>query len=121
MAESGRPFKLRFTPTAVQSIEDQVSFLASTPAHDDASAYRCIAELIDQLQERLCKFPSGFPVSPETSELGVVSYRRVIIGPFRIFYEILEAPHEVAVLLVLRQRQSVEKALIRYCLVKPFS
>lgn len=121
MLESGTPFKLVFTPTAVQSIEDQVIFLASSMAHDEASAHRCLVGLIDQLHERLCTFPSGYPVSPEASELGILQYRRVVIGSFRIFYEIREQSSEVLVLLVMRQRQSIEKALIRYCLVKPLS
>jgi len=106
---------LRFTECAALSLEDQIHHLAD---HSDRqSALAKITGLIDAIETQLPAAPLAFPVSRQASELGVLHYREFNHGGFRVFYEIKAAEQAVVVLLVLRQKQSVEKALIRYCLL----
>jgi len=107
---------LRFTECAVLSLEDQVHHLADHSNQQNALAK--IAGLIDAIESQLPAAPLAFPVSRQASELGVLHYREFNHDGFRVFYEIKTTERAVVVLLVLRQKQSVEKALIRYCLLR---
>ena len=107
---------LRFTECAVLSLEDQVHHL--TDHSNQQNALAKIAGLIDAIESQLPAAPLAFPVSRQASELGVLHYREFNHDGFRVFYEIKTTEQAVVVLLVLRQKQSVEKALIRYCLLR---
>ena len=107
---------LRFTECAALSLEDQVHHLADHSNQRNALAR--ITGLIDAIESQLPAAPLAFPISRQASELGVLHYREFNHDGFRVFYEIKAAEQAVVVLLVLRQKQSVEKALIRYCLLR---
>ncbi|MDQ7913997.1 type II toxin-antitoxin system RelE/ParE family toxin [Pseudomonas sp. 102515] len=107
---------LRFTECAALSLEDQVHHLADHSNQRNALAR--ITGLIDAIESQLPAAPPAFPISRQASELGVLHYREFNHDGFRVFYEIKTAERAVVVLLVLRQKQSVEKALIRYCLLR---
>ncbi|MFT0179182.1 MULTISPECIES: type II toxin-antitoxin system RelE/ParE family toxin [Pseudomonas] len=107
---------LRFTECAVLSLEDQVHHL--TDHSNQQNALARITGLIDAIESQLPAAPLAFPVSRQASELGVLHYREFNHDGFRVFYEIKTTEQAVVVLLVLRQKQSVEKALIRYCLLR---
>lgn len=106
---------IRYTETAQQSIEDQIVYLADY--HGLESAYQRLENVADALQVKLLTAPLGYPVSPQASELGILHYRELNTDGYRVFYEIVEAGQAIVVLLVLRDKQSVENALVRYCLL----
>lgn len=110
-------FAIRYTEAGQQSIEDQIEHLAVY--NGLAPAFQRIESLIDALEIKLKDIPKGYPVSPQASELGVLHYRELNTDGYRVFYEIVDADQAIAVHLVLRDIQSVEQALIRYCLLQP--
>jgi len=108
-------FNVRFTETAAFSIQDQEEHLAEYHAAEIAAAK--VDVLIDDILERLQAAPVGYPVSRQASDLGVTRYRELNHDGYRVFYEVFERDNVIAVELVLRQKQDVEAALIRYCLI----
>ncbi|RMO72464.1 type II toxin-antitoxin system RelE/ParE family toxin [Pseudomonas syringae group genomosp. 3] len=112
-------FALRFTDVAQQSLEDQVEHLAVYQGFSPAA--QRIDTLIDAIQDKLLSTPLGYPVSPQLSELGVMHYRELNADGYRIFYEVRETDdiNVIVIVLVLGGKQSVEQALIRYCLLQP--
>lgn len=105
--------EIRLTRSAEQSLEDQVFYLADY--RGEARALDKIQSLIDDFSKKLKATPKGYPPSHQASELGVLNYRELNTDGYRILYQLFDT--NVAVMLVLRQRQSVEKALVRYCLI----
>lgn len=106
---------LRFTETAQQSIEDQIDYLAGYIG--EGPAFQRLNSVIDDCILRLGSAPKGCPLSLQASELGILHYRELNTDGYRVFYEIVEADQAISVGLVLRDKQSVERALVRYCLL----
>ncbi len=111
-------FTVRFTAIAEFSIEDQIEHLAAYHGHSTAEAR--VFSLIDGIEQMLSATPYGYPVSPQLSELGVMQYRELNTDSYRVFYEVYESDKVVAVSLVLRGKQSVPDALVRYCLLNMY-
>ncbi|MHC8306152.1 type II toxin-antitoxin system RelE/ParE family toxin [Pseudomonas sp. PB3P13] len=111
-------FTLRITAIAEYSIEDQIEHLAAY--HGRSTAETRAYSVIDGIEQKLSAMPYGYPVSPQLSELGVMQYREFNTDGYRVFYEIFETDKAVAVSLVLRDKQSVPDALVRYCLLSMY-
>ena len=106
---------IRFTEIAQQSIEDQTVHLAGFHSLD--YAVHKLDTVIDAIQDKLLSSPLGYPISSQASDLGILHYRELNTDGYRVLFEIVEADQALVVLLVLRDKQSVENALVRYCLL----
>ncbi|WP_046067907.1 type II toxin-antitoxin system RelE/ParE family toxin [Pseudomonas synxantha] len=106
---------IRYTNIAQQSIEDQIEHLAGF--HGLGHAVDRLDTVINTLQYKLLSAPLAYPISPQASDLGILHYRELNTDGYRVFYETIEADQAIVVLLLLRNKQSVENALIRYCLL----
>jgi plasmid stabilization system protein ParE len=111
-------FTIRYTEIAQQSIEDQIKYLADY--HGLQAAFHRIDAIIEVISNNLASTPYGYPISLQSSELGVMQYRELNTDGYRVFYEVHETDQVIAVNLLLRDRQSVERALVRYCLLRAF-
>ncbi|WP_223463345.1 MULTISPECIES: type II toxin-antitoxin system RelE/ParE family toxin [unclassified Pseudomonas] len=111
-------FTVRISAIAEYSIEDQIEHLAAY--HGFSTAETRVYSVIDVIERKLSVTPYGYPVSPQLSELGVMQYRELNTDGYRVFYEIFEADKAVALGLVLRDKQSVPDALVRYCLLSMY-
>ncbi|MGY4491566.1 type II toxin-antitoxin system RelE/ParE family toxin [Pseudomonas sp. TE3610] len=119
MSNTAPRYTVILANSAEESIADQIEYLAGTLHHSIDSAYSAVLAVVDKVHANLAFFPAAAPVSPEASEIGVTHYRRLLIDGFRIFYEIDEQLAQVHVLLMLKCKQDVKDALIRYCLIRP--
>lgn len=106
---------IRYTEIAQQSIEDQIVHLADY--HKLEYAAQRLDTVVDALQDKLMSAPLGYPISSQASDLGILHYRELNTDGYRVFYEIVDADQAIVVVLVLRDKQSVENALFRYCLL----
>lgn len=106
-----------YTDTAQLSVEDQIEHLAIFQGTD--SALTRVVSSLEVIEQRLATNPKGYKVSPQASELGVLHYRELNTDKLRVFYEIVESELEVVVHLVLGEKQSVQDALVRNCLLLP--
>lgn len=110
-------YAIRYTAAAQQSIEDQVDYLCQIS--DTVTAMTWWRTSRDAFKRKLTQYPKIYRRSELAAELGVMHYQELDTEDgYRIFFEILESKKIVVVHLVLRQRQSVENALIRYSLLK---
>jgi plasmid stabilization system protein ParE len=110
-------YTVDFTHTAELSVEDQIEHLAIYQGTD--SALTRVLGTIDVAAQKLATNPKGYKICPQASELGVLNYRELNTDRFRFIYEIMEDELRVVVHLVLGEKQSVEDALVRNCLLLP--
>ncbi|CAD5107699.1 type II toxin-antitoxin system RelE/ParE family toxin [Zestomonas carbonaria] len=111
-----KTIKIAYATTAEESLVSQLHHLV--PYHGVELAQARLAALIHTLEERLKAHPLAAPVCEQAALLGVLHYRELNLEEFRILYQYDEAASLVMVALVLRQRQSIEKQLIDYCLMR---
>lgn len=105
--------------TAQHSLQRQVNFLAGyVPTEKtEAAAYSRVEQVLDQITEILSQRPFIYPVAPELTEFGITRYRRMLIGTYRVFYEVDQETSTVTLILVIAQAQSVEQVLQNYAII----
>jgi addiction module RelE/StbE family toxin len=80
-------------------------------ADDNPSNAVKIFKNIKKRAASLYNFPERGRVVPELRDQGILSYRELVIPPWRILYRVSE--NEVYVLSVLDSRQNVEDILLK--------
>ena len=105
---------VRFTDVAYKSIDDLVEHFANHYPGD--LALQKIGDDLDAIVSKVTDSPKGYPMSNQAIELGVIGYRELNTAGYRVFYELIDSV--IVIQLIIRQKQSVERALIRYCLLK---
>lgn len=106
-----------FTATFNQLLENQFDFLAQKIGA--AKAQDLIASTVSRFAQRVSEHPHSVPLCLELAELGLQGYYDDIDteAQLRIIYR-LSTEQRVYALLLLSTRQSVQRALIQYCLMK---
>lgn len=111
-------YSIRYTPPAQQSLEDLMDSFQSYRKMDADAALEKTRALLAAIREKLSPNPQMYRRCEEAENLGLDSYRQLLIDGYRVLYEIQEGPDPlVAIHLVIHQRQSIQDQLIRYCLI----
>jgi addiction module RelE/StbE family toxin len=102
-----RRFQVSWAGPAKLDLIEIAEFLAS----DDAASARRVVKQLRERVRTLCSTPRRGRVVPELAAQGILSYRELIVAPWRILYRIDEK--EVLVVLVVDGRRNVEDVLFR--------
>ncbi|MFZ6046601.1 type II toxin-antitoxin system RelE/ParE family toxin [Pseudomonas sp. CR3202] len=111
-----RTIEIAYASTAEESLISQIHHLAPYLGVEQAQA--SLIELVRSAEKRLKSHPLAAPVCEQAALLGVVGYRELHLGEYRVLYRFDEPADLVMVALFLRQRQSIEEQLINYCLMR---
>ena len=98
-------FKVFWTKNASLDLEEIVDFISEDRA---SSALKIFLEIRAKC-EKLAKQPEKCRIVPELREIGILNYRELIVGNYRIFYKI---EHElIYIFAVVDGRRDMETFL----------
>lgn len=103
---SARKFSVQWTQAAADDLESVIDFIAD----DSITSAVLVFQKLKARAARLTSFPQRDRVVPELKAHGMLTYRELIEGPWRILYRI-EAD-TVYVLAVIDARRNVEDLLL---------
>ena len=107
--------EIEFSTTAEHSIKELRRNIRERQGKDVADDFS--VSLVKSIIERLSAHPLSCPPSSQAAELGVLQYREYVKDGFRVFYEYFPEEDLVVVGLVISDRQSLERLLVKYCLL----
>jgi toxin ParE1/3/4 len=101
-------FQVVWAPSAVRDLDLILEYIANDQGIDRAlRLYEKIRNQVDLLQEQ----PARCRWVPELKDLGVETYRELILPPYRICFRLEES--RVVLLGVLDSRRDLEELLVR--------
>jgi toxin ParE1/3/4 len=100
-------YKIEWAEVAEKDLKGTVEYIAK----DSPTNALKILKKIKQKASSLYTFPERGRIVPELLDQGILTYRELIIPPWRIIYRISEM--KVYVLSVLDARQNVEDILLK--------
>lgn len=103
----GRSFSVRWAKTASLDLESILDFIAE----DSPERAEGILNEIEAAASGLAFHPKRGRIVPELAEQGMLLYRELVHGPWRIIYRIEAAT--VLVLSVIDGRRNLEDLLLR--------
>ncbi len=99
-------YSVRWAEAAVRDLEEIARFISS----DSSSAARALLARIRSLARSLSTSPRRGRIVPELAGLGLVSWRELVLAPYRLLYRIHE--REVHVLAIFDGRRALEDVLL---------
>lgn len=99
-------FEVEWAQPAIKDLENIIDYISQ----DNLGAAFTIFEKIKSKCNALGQFPDRGRVVPELKAYGILSYRELIISPWRIIYKTVD--QKIYVLAVIDSRRNVEDILI---------
>lgn len=99
-------FGVEWAQPAGKDLENIIEYIS----HDSIDTAITIFEKIKSKCSTLNHFPDRGRVVPELKAYGILSYREIIISPWRVVYR--KSDHKVYILAVIDSRRSMEDILI---------
>lgn len=101
-------WKVAFTKRAEQDIEEIFSFLMEREGPDIAEAF---LNKFMEAREKLCAFPERGRIPPELSRVHILSYREILVPPYRVIFQAASARREVYIHVVADSRRNFVELL----------
>jgi len=105
MSEPEVTYQVMWTPDAEQMLDEIITYIAN----DSVKAARDSLQLIKKRAGSLSFSPMRGRYVPELLELGIRTYREIIVKPWRIIYKVGSA--DIYILLVIDSRRDVASYL----------
>ena len=103
---AGISFKISWTRQAVLDLEEIIDFISE----DSVQGAQTLFALIKSRCESLKHHPEKARIVPELKEIGILNYRELIVGNYRVFYKVNEKT--IFVFAVLDGRRDIEALLL---------
>lgn len=97
-----------FTSRAKRDISDIVSFIADREGPDMADT---ILNKFLQARDSLSELPDRGRIPPKLRRVNILSFREIQVPPYRVFYQIHKASHEVHIHLIADGRRNFSSLL----------
>ena len=98
--------EILWTETARTDVEEIARFIA----HDSIENALAVLDRLERAAEKLAFLPERGRLVPELKQVGVLAYREIIVGPWRIIYRF--DVYRVYVLGVLDGRRNLASLLL---------
>ncbi|MCA3262316.1 MAG: type II toxin-antitoxin system RelE/ParE family toxin [Telmatospirillum sp.] len=107
---AGEPvrFAVLLTQSAARDVEAVYEYLCESDS--EASADKVVAAL-DVAIESLAKFPARGSPPKELLGVGMIEYRQILVGPYRVIYRV--ADRRVIVYLIADGRRDMRSLLVK--------
>ncbi|MDR9753495.1 type II toxin-antitoxin system RelE/ParE family toxin [Pseudomonas sp. SZMC_28357] len=109
-----KTYKVEFATAAEHGFIAMEHYLAQQ--YGARKAAQLVDQLVLQTITTLSEHAHSFPICQQAASLGVTHFHEYLPMGQRVLYEVFPNENLVVVVLVIGQRQSVEKQFLDYCL-----
>lgn len=106
MSSDNKTYKLQWTTNAKSDLLDIVEYIKKDSPNNAKSVYKKIKEKAQSSNF----FPMRGKVVPELQKQGITLYRKIIVSPWRIMYQV---DIETIIMAIIDSRQNVEEVLLK--------
>jgi len=107
--------EILYTETCYNTIDDRINYFSQW--NDENAVIERIEELISRFENNVSDNPEIYSRCRELSEFGITDIRQFSADGFRVLYEYNETLNKITVLLLLSDKQDLQKTLVDYCLI----